>query len=49
LGGAGCEVKHGKIWDIEKMKCIHKSNVYSKNFVVLMPPNAGVNEQPEDF
>ena len=49
LGGAGCEVKHGKPWDIDKIKCIHKSNVYSKNFVVLLTSNAKVIEPTEDF
>lgn len=49
LGGAGCEVKHGKPWDIDKIKCIHKSNVYSSNFVVLLTPNPNVKEPSNDF
>lgn len=42
LGGAGCEVKHGKKWDLDKLKYIYKSNVYSKNFVIFFQPNSSI-------
>jgi hypothetical protein len=44
LGGAGCEVKHGKRWDSEKLKQISMSKVLSKYFVILHEPSFGVEE-----
>jgi hypothetical protein len=49
LGGAGCEVKHGKKWDLDKLKYIYKSNVYSKNFVIFLQPTAVIEPPGKEF
>lgn len=49
LGGAGCEVKHGKKWDLDKLKYIYKSNVYSKNFVIFFQPNSSIEAPGDGF
>jgi hypothetical protein len=36
LGGAGCEVKHGRKWDEAKLKAIYNSKMYSEHFVILL-------------
>lgn len=49
LGGAGCEVAHGKRWDHEKLHYIVNAKIFSKYFVVFHPPTPGldVNDVPE--
>lgn len=38
MGGAGCAVKGGKPWDIDKLKLMFNSTVISSNFIVLHNP-----------
>lgn len=45
LGGAGCEVKHGKRWDSEKLRQISMSKVLSKYFVILHEPSFDIEEK----
>lgn len=40
LGGAGCEVNHGKPWDTEKLKYIINSKILSKFFATYHEPTA---------
>ena len=38
LGGSGTEVRHGKKWDLDKVKGIIESKVLSKHLTVLHSP-----------
>jgi hypothetical protein len=45
LGGAGCEVQHGRKWDNDKLKILANSRILSKYFVILHEPTAGITDK----
>ena len=49
LGGSGCDVKHGKKWDVEKLKTIVKSKHFFKNFGMIFEKSSTISQPQAPF